>query len=347
MVTSKVSLTILSLLAWVLAACTHTAGTADLVATVHQGELTLPKGRTMSFLLWGPAARGTSKSVQARGNDIFLPVDAIKDAPFMPGRHPLVLLFHGTSGNADAMAWLSAALAREGALVLVANYPGYTTGEVTEETMMDVAGQARGGEQLLNWFLTTREGKSLVDPDRIITMGFSLGGFSALATLGVDLDIEKMRLFCQERPKSETCLLFGDKLFGALGNKWETPHLAFDKPVAAAVALAPGFIPAFRPEGVAAISQPVLVIGGTLDPVLPVKEHARSLAGAFENGTYAELTGATHFSFLGLCRPGAVELLAEDGAEFLCEDPKGVDRAQVHRRTPSLILGFLEAERLL
>jgi hypothetical protein len=39
-----------------------------------------------------------------------------------------------------------------------------------------------------------------------------------------------------------------------------------------------------------------------------------------------------HFTFLGLCKEHAAEILAEEGDDPVCTDPAGVVRAEVHQR---------------
>lgn len=309
-------------------------------AAVIRGEATDPAtGRTLAYLLWGPSD-GSGEVVPAAGNSVFEPVMAVPNGTFAPGPHPLIVLFHGTSGNYRSMAWLSSRLASRGYMVISANHPGHTSNEVTEASMMETWHQAEDGSFLITHLLGSAYAP-LIDENRIIAMGFSLGGYSTLAIAGAVLRIEPLQAFCRETPHSPTCDLFGEELYGPLVESRVQERDLSDPRLRAAVALAPGFAPMLDEGSLAAIDIPVMVMAGAQDEMLPIAEQARTLIGSMPHMTYVERSALSHFGFLGLCTSDAVAILEEENATFLCDDPEGTHRAAEHDITVDLIDAFL------
>ena len=313
------------------------------VATVQVMELTDPKrGRTMEVWVWGPASVGEGTQKLA-GNSVFEPVAGRPDSPYAPGRHPLLVLFHGTSGNARSMAWLSAGLAERGYMVVSANHPGSTSLDVSEESLIQTWLQAEDGTFLIDSLLASEQFARSIDADRIASIGFSLGGYSALAIAGVRLRIEELQAFCRRRPDEETCRLFPAALFGPAVDGRPQDRSLGDSRIRAAVSLAPGFVPAFDAGSIEAIGFPVMVIVGSSDLMLPVGQHGRPLAGRFPRGEYVELSGVSHFSFLGPCTEAAPAILREEGVEFICQDAAGSDRRKINAAVLAYVDRFLAA----
>ena len=114
---------------------------------VHITELTdESRARTMEVWIWGPGDHAGGAS-EVAGNSVFEPVTGRTGRVFAPGLHPLIVFFHGTSGNTRSIAWLSSALAAHGYIVVSANHPGSTSMEVTQDSMMKTWLQAEDGRQ--------------------------------------------------------------------------------------------------------------------------------------------------------------------------------------------------------
>ena len=310
---------------------------------VHITELTdESRDRTMEVWVWGPAQPTGSASLVG-GNSVFEPVAGRSGRNFAPGSHPMLVFFHGTSGNTRSIAWLSSALAAHGYIVVSANHPGSASLQVSQESIMQTWLQAEDGRFLIDALLASKEFAPSIDVERIGSIGFSLGGYSSLAIAGARLEIRKLQEFCRISPEEETCKLFPDALYGPPVAGQPQNRDVSDPRIRIAVSLAPGFVPALTPDSMAAIDVPVLVVAGTQDEMLPAERHARRLAGQFVLGDYVELSYASHFSFLGLCTSGALEILREENAEFLCHDPAESTRQAVHDRVVRLIADFLDA----
>ena len=321
------------------------AGAQGYDPTVYITELTdESRGRAMEVWIWGPGEPRQAGS-RVGGNAVFEPVAGRIANGFAPGRHPLLVFFHGTNGNTRAIAWLSSALAARGYIVVSANHPGSTSLDVSEESVLQTWLQAQDGSFLLDELLASSRFAPSVDVERIGSIGFSLGGYSALAIAGARLDIGRLQAFCREKPDEATCELFPNALYGPTVKGEPQNRDVSDPRIRAAVSLAPGFVPAMDRKSLAAIAVPVLVVTGSADEMLPVARHGRPLAGRMQRGEYVELSYASHFSFLGLCTEGALEVLRADDAEFLCDDLGAEPRSAVHARVIRHVESFL-AQRL-
>lgn len=311
--------------------------------TVYITELTdESRARKMEVWVWGPS-QPIGRASEVAGNSVFEPVPGSAGAELVPGRHPMLVLFHGTSGNTRSIAWLSSALAAHGYIVVSANHPGSTSLQVTQESLIETWSQAEDGSFLINSVLASEEFAPFIDADRIGSIGFSLGGYSALAIAGARLDIRKLQEFCRTSPEEETCKLFPDALYGPQVSGYPQNRSVLDPRVSAVVTLAPGFVPALAEDSIASMKIPVLIVAGTKDEMLPVEHHARLLAGQFVMGEYVELSYLSHFGFLGQCTSGALEILREERAEFLCHDPAQSTRSAIHDSVIRAVTAFLYA----
>lgn len=60
---------------------------------------------------------------------------------------------------------------------------------------------------------------------------------------------------------------------------------------------------------------------------------------------YVEIKDATHFSFMSICKPGAIEMLEEDapGDGVICRDGENArSREEIQREVVGLVTVFLE-----
>ena len=70
---------------------------------------------------------------------------------------------------------------------------------------------------------------------------------------------------------------------------------------------------------------------------------ADRLAALTPNGTYANVDGAVHLSFLPECKEGGAELLKSIGeTDPVCEDGGNRSRADIHAELNGLVLDALQ-----
>lgn len=298
----------------------------------------------VSVSIWYPA--GTVTYAAPIGNGpIFEYVPALMGPDVADGAHPLVLLSHGSGGNADALGWLSSALVQRGAIVVAVNHPGSTTGDSSPRRAVDLARRAADLSAALDTILSDPAFRDHINPERVSVVGFSLGGTTALGLAGLRFDGAAQDARCAEMPDAADCRFFrrGGVVFASEPGFGAD---AEDNRVARVIAVDPGFGYAVDPDSLDAIGASVAFINLGEEhrlPAVDVGPNGNGLAGRIPNAEHHVVAPANHFTFLAPCQIGAAEILAEEGEDPICSDPANVDRRAVHAelvRIIALELGF-------
>ena len=93
---------------------------------------------------------------------------------------------------------------------------------------------------------------------------------------------------------------------------------------------------------------PTLVIAAEHDQQLSPETRVRPMLPHLRApSAYHEIAAAQHYSFLPVCLPNAVELLAPTHEEFLCQEPFGRAREQIHAEALDAITTFFRARGVL
>lgn len=295
--------------------------------------------------IWYPVGTPTYRSMIGSG-PIFHGRPAYVGAAVAEGRHPLVLLSHGSGGNMDALAWLSSALALNGAMVLAVNHPGSTTGDSSPRRSIRLQERANDLTAALDQLLADPQLAAHVDTSRIAALGFSLGGATALNLAGLRVDWAAFGDYCASSQGREVdCRFFakGGIVPDTLPDGIEQE--ALDTRISRAIAVDPGFGYAFTEESIADAKGAVLLLNlGDPDTrwrAVDMGPEGSDLAARLPNATYLSIAPANHFTFLAECRDGAVERLVEEGEDPICSDPQGTERGVVHTRIIDTIVRFL------
>lgn len=302
-------------------------------------------GRPIAWAAWYPAAEGTPlppAPTPAQG-DLFLSPPVVRDAGISQAvaLWPVVLLSHGTGGQAQGLAWLGTRLASAGYVCLAVSHHGNTGIEpFRAEGFLCWWERPRDLTVALDLLAEDPRFADRLDIERVYAAGFSLGAYTVLSLAGAITD---MSLF----------LAWGDRQPGGLRGPREFPDLPgriedllgtsqayrgsldrqslsyADPRLRAVAAIAPPPpVRGFRPESVAAIRLPVAIMVGQADPEAPHETCAIWLHQ--QNPTFAlELLGETvgHYVFLN----EATELGKREAPE-ICLDPPGIDRRAIHDR---------------
>ncbi|MBD8893253.1 alpha/beta hydrolase family protein [Roseibium litorale] len=298
--------------------------------------------------VWYPAGSQTYHSLVG-DNPVFQGTRAMLGATVKDGKYPLLVLSHGSGGNMDGLSWLSSELAKSGIMVLGMNHPGSTSNDSSPRRSAQFWDRAQDTGAALDEILADPVYGPHIDRDRIYMLGFSLGGVNTLQNIGMRADIHLYEKFCTQQPQSPGCVFFAKggvdwKAVDAerIGASYEEPRLA------GAIAVDPGMHFAMTPESVAAVKKPVLFINlgsdDTLWDEINVGPTGSNLAAHLAGAEYVQIAPADHFTFLGLCKENAAQLLKEENDDPVCTDPKGADRADIHRRVIDAVTQFIKKE---
>lgn len=245
----------------------------------------------------------------------------------------------------DNLSWLSAALVARGAMVLAVNHPGATSGDSSPRQLFAVSHRARDLSAALDAILAHGILSGLVDRTQISAVGFSLGGATALSLGGVSFDGERYRRYCLHlRREAPDCAFLEaggvdlrsvPEVFGQAGR---------DARVARIVAVDPAFTYAVAPGSLAGMLRGAgfLNLGGPERwTAADVGPDGSRLALVAPEARYEVVLRASHFTFLGLCKPGAVQRLIDAQDDPICTDPPDVDRRVSHREIAAAVARLL------
>ncbi|WP_225027259.1 alpha/beta hydrolase family protein [Xinfangfangia pollutisoli] len=287
--------------------------------------------RPLSLSLWYPAQGGDT--VPIGGNAVFEATPAVPDARVPGGRLPLILLSHGgLRSAADSGAWLAAALAAEGFLVVEVNAPAPATAAAAVDEIWQRRRDIRRG---LDRILADPVWSGHVDPGRISVLGFALGGTAALSLAGAAFDPEAYLRACsgpvQEDPD---CAWFAaQSVTMDRVDQAELGRPGADSRIAFAVAIAPEYLKAF-PAKAQGAALPALIM--TLGP--------QPLAGPPPARQIAFPRAQTADAF-ALCTQAGAQILRDEGEDpALCGQDPGA-RAESHAALIAAIRDALAGAR--
>jgi predicted dienelactone hydrolase len=291
------------------------------------------RARPIAASVWYPAAN-PSYRLKVGDGPIFEPTPAFMAPAVAAGKHPLVLLSHGSGGNADALGWLAAGLVAKGAIVLAVNHHGSTSGDSSPRRSIDLATRAKDLSAALDTALADPAFAPFIDESQISAVGFSLGGSTALGLAGLRFDGDTQSERCSTGPDAADCGFF---LRGGADFSKSSGFAADarDPRITRATAIDPGFGGAATAASLEQITIPVHLINlgeATRLPAVDLSENGNNLANRLAGATYSIIAPANHFTFLAVCKSGAAEILASEEDDPICSDPADTDRANIHSR---------------
>jgi len=322
------------------------AAAADPIAGYDRLEIVAPhRAALVAASVWYPVGTPTYRGLIG-DNAVFEGTPAYVGAALAEGEFPLLLLSHGSGGNMDNLSWLSSRLALRGAMVLAVNHPGSTSGDSSPRRSVRLAERAADLRAALDHVLADPAFAPHVDASRISSLGFSLGGATALNLVGAQTDRGLYRDYCAVHgDEPADCVFFakGGVDLANLPDAFEGDMR--DPRIGAAIAVDPGLTYAFTDASVAAMDLPVLLInlgGEERFKAADVSARGSNLVERLPRVEYSTAAPASHFTFLALCKPGGQELLAEEHDDPVWDDPAGADRAGIHEEIVERIAEFLQ-----
>ncbi|MCC8395228.1 alpha/beta hydrolase [Paraburkholderia sp. MMS20-SJTR3] len=310
--------------------------------------------------IWYPADPSqpeTRQDIGPPGRPIFVGHPVAASAPLSSAhpRYPLVLLSHGTGGSAESLDWLAGALAARGFIVAGVEHLGNNALEpLTRDGFTLWWERATDLSEVLDGMLADPQFGPRVDPARIGALGFSLGGYTVLELAGARTDLAAFERFCTSPAADAICMppeaarLVHDTGASSLAPTALSPATRAsraragdsyrDPRIKAVFAIAPALGEAFDPDGFAAVTIPVALLAGSADQTAPVDTNIRRIASLVPRAPVTLVPGASHYTFMDVCEPAAVERLP-----MLCKDGPGVARAAVHAQTAAQVGDFFAA----
>lgn len=308
--------------AW-LGVCTvaHAGAVGELHRVAHTPSAAIRDAQhsdALRITVWYPAATGVAETplqIGPPGHPLFDAGHAVADAPFAPGRHPVILFSHGFGGSARMMAWFGTALARAGDVVIAVDHPG-TNGRdpMTMAGGLLVWDRAVDLRTALDAAAADAQIGPHLDRQRLGVAGFSMGGFTALVSAGARVDIDHIIGFCHAHADDATCAAqreAPDQTMAAREQALKTPAMAAQAKhasddyaipgVRAVFVMAPGGIEALAPPSLRTLITPTSIVLGDADPVAPPASNGKLAATSLPHATLKILHGVGHYDFLADC----------------------------------------------
>ena len=307
--------------------------------------------RLVQALVWYPAIN-IGRIEYVGDNAVFKGTAANRDAMPESIKHPLIILSHGSGGNAAGLGWISERLAAEGYVVIAANHQGATSGDSTPETNVKIWEPPQDMSSMLDAISASPALQRIVDFNNITAIGFSMGGHTALALAGVKARVAAFAQFCDDHKDSPNCIWFdrGNELIKGHVDLHRLDPTQFeknlsDKRVGRVIAIDPGVAQALDSSSLGAVTVPTLLINLGQSEAIPLGVRAEQIAKAIPHARYETVAGANHFSFLSECKALGWAYVMMEGDDPVCTEVGARSRAEIHEEIAGKIVAFLNGAK--
>jgi len=323
--------------------------TTSPVGFTELSYLDTTRSRQLELYAWYPTNEtGTVELFE--DNAVFRGFSAIKDAPISEATYPLIIFSHGSGGNRGNQSWLATELTKQGAIVVAMNHPGSTSRDSAPSTNILTWNRPEDVSFVIDSLLEDAQLSANIDPERIAIVGHSLGGYTALAIGGAELNLDGFIDYCNEFSKNPDCVFYERaKVDLSQVDKAKFERANRDERVKAVVSIDPAYARSFKAESLTSLTNTLLIAPtaeqGTSND-LQVSYLAEQLG---DEQTFTELAGAQHFTFLPECKTAGIYILMvmERGGQVLCQKEAGKARADYHSETSDHIINFLQKNGIL
>lgn len=247
------------------------------------------KDRQLTLEVWYPAtpkrqAKTTSyKNVTRSGRNFELAATAYRNArPISDKSFPLIVLSHGYTGYRTIMYYLGEHLASHGYIVAAIDHTDSTNAEIDFTNnagagfISTLLNRARDQQFVLDYFSNEKSAlSSIIDTDKAAVIGYSMGGYGAINTVGGCYSFNTASLISLGMTQDQATAL------APLFNSCNGGLNVVDSRWQAMIALSPwgGEQNAHQAESLGKIQTPMLFITGDEDDVSGFENGVKKLFG--------------------------------------------------------------------
>ena len=288
-------------------------------------------GEKFPVAMWYPTTE--PPSVQAFGPYSMRVARAAAPAD---GKFGLIIISHGSGGDALAHRDLAMALASEGYVAAALMHPRDNFKDTSGVGSVGVwAGRPRQVSRVIDRMLEDQALGPHIERERVGVVGHSVGGYTALAVGGVQPSMNALIQHCKETPEDRRLCFFGGAAAREASRKGGDIPDVRDARVHAVVLFAP-VAALFTDEALSKLAIPVRIYGAELDDLTPVQHHAGRLAKTLgPKAEYVLIKGAGHYSFIASFPDALKSSVGEAG-----QDPSGFDRNAMHETVNAEVVAF-------
>ncbi|MBF2017042.1 MAG: alpha/beta hydrolase [Rivularia sp. T60_A2020_040] len=263
-------------------------------------------------------------------------------------QQPLVVISHGFGANRKYLAYLANHLASHGISVAAIEHPG------SNATAINQAKNTADLKKLLNpsefierpkdisflldelTKLNNQPGKlqGQLNTQQVSVIGHSLGGYTALAVVGGEVNIQQLKQFCSNSLTIANAP--ADWLECAAASLSENKLQLGDERVKSAIALNPMVGKLFGDKGLTKINKPVLILTGTEDALTPALTHQIQPFNQLGGEKYLlTAIGGTHLSI-------SDENLYVNSATNIIKERRGIEARPLRELLQGVSVAFVK-----
>ncbi|MCP6757920.1 MAG: alpha/beta hydrolase [Fischerella sp. CENA71] len=224
-------------------------------------------------------------------------------------QNPMVVISHGFGANRQFLRYLAHHLASYGITVAAIEHPGSNVTAISRASNQANLKRLLPATEFIDRpkdisFALNELAKFNNQPgqlqgkfntNQVTVIGHSLGGYTALALLGAEVDLQQLRQFCNNSLGIGQAA--GDWLQCAAASLPEQKLQLQDERVKSAIALNPVIGNLFDQKGLSRVKKPVLILTGTEDPITPALKHQITPFSQLGGEKYLlSAVGGTHLS---------------------------------------------------
>lgn len=298
------------------------------------------RSQPLDLHIWYPAASGGTVTPLGQ-NTVFTGVNVVKQAAPTDTPHPLILLSHGSGGNAVNIGWIAHYLATQGMVVIAPNHPGSTSRDSSPQQTVKIWQRPADMSEILDFADQELAQNLHIDMSRIGVAGFSLGGHTALGLAGARADHRAYIDYCRQYAALLDCAWYRAAAVDL--NAIDTRLFEQDNRdlrIKSAVAIDPALAQAYQMPSLIGINIPVQIINLGAPETVPMGINAQALTQHLTDVEYQSVAQATHFSFLGLCSKIGESIISNESDEPICSETGDRSRDDIHNELQQLIGNF-------
>ena len=314
----------------------------DYVPGYHETTIAAPhRTADLQLHVWYPTDATTPSELIAQ-NALLYGFYGRRDAAPRQVASPVVVLSHGSGGRTSQLSWIAAALAEKGMIVLGVNHPGTTSRDSDPHQTVRIWERPQDMSAVLDAFASGRIHGLTADMDHVASLGFSLGGFSALALAGVQASKADFITYCDAFADKVDCGWFnqaGVDFASIDQTRYEQSHR--DPRITATVAIDPALPRAMTAQSMAAVDVPSMIINLGVPANVPEAMRADGVASQITGNHYHAIENAWHFSAIFECSPLGRLIIGLAEEDNICSDQGLRDRRDIQAEAKGLIVPFL------
>ncbi|MBD1940614.1 alpha/beta hydrolase [Microcoleus sp. FACHB-68] len=289
-------------------------------------------------------------SDRQRGRTI--PVEVYTSTEPADTQQPLVIISHGLGSDRQVLAYLARHLASHGLTVAAVEHPGSNVAWQAGAPITLDPSQLLAPSEFINRPLDVSfvldefaklnrqsgllQGK--LNTDQVSMIGHSLGGYTALALAGGELQLDELRGFCKN--KLPVGYSAADWLQCSAANLIGNRRQLRDERVVQVIALNPIVGRLFGQTGLSKITTPTLILAATEDVLAPALNHQLQPFTQLAGTKYLiTAIGGTHLS---VTEPA--NLTRAGGQNSIVKERRGADTEPLRQLLQGVSLAFIKQQ---